>query len=100
MAATALKNRITRIAFRDDDHRKEKQNNDAQNARDFTEQDDTSPRQDEKRFIVHWEEEKGILEPNEITVDPERKRLGHTSNSLRVEDFNLIKTLGTGTNIG
>jgi len=92
MAAAALKKHITRLAFRD-----EKRNNDTQNAQDSSDQADTSLRQNEKRFIVHWEDEKGLLEPNEIANDPTRKRLGYASSSLRVEDFNLVKTLGTGT---
>jgi protein kinase A len=100
MAAAALKNFITAKALRDDDHNKEKQNSGAQNVQTSADQDETSPRQNEKRFVVHWEDEKGLLEPNEIAIDPERKGLGHTSRALRIEDFNLIKTLGTGTSVG
>ena len=100
MATAALKNHITARAFHDDDHGNEKQNNDAQNVQNSADQGDTSPRQNEKQFIVHWDDQKGLLEPKEITIDPERKRLGHKSSSLRIEDFNLIKTLGTGMNVG
>ena len=100
MAAAALKNYITAKAFRDDDRDKEKQNGGAQNVQTSADRDDTPLRQSEKRFIVHWEDEKGLLEPDEITIDPECKRLGHTSSSLRIEDFTLIKTLGTGTSVG
>lgn len=100
MAAAALKNRIARITFHDEDHDNEKQDNCAQNTQDSADQGDTSLPQNEKRFIVHWEDEKGLLEPNEIGLDPERKGLGHMSSSLRVEDFNLIKTLGTGMSVG
>ena len=95
MAAAALKNHIARIAFHDHNHGNKKQDN----AQDSADQGDTSSRQNEKQFIVNWEEEKGVLEANEISVDPELKRLGHSSSSLRVGDFNLIKTLGTGTNM-
>lgn len=30
-------------------------------------------------------------------MDPEQKLVGHSSRSLRLEDFELMKTLGTGT---
>jgi hypothetical protein len=100
MAAAKLTNFITAKVLRDSDHGNEKQNSGAQNVQTSADQGDTSQRQNEKQLIVHWEDDKGVLEPNEITNDSEHKGLGPTSRSLRVEDFKLIKTLGTGTSIG
>ena len=54
-------------------------------------------REDEKQFISHWEDEKRPLNPDEVNQNPEDKRLGHSSRALRVDDFDLVKTLGTGT---
>lgn len=56
---------------------------------------DAPHRDQEKQFIAQWEDESRPLEPDEITID--HKRLGHSSSSLRPDDFDLIKTLGTGT---
>lgn len=99
MAAAALKNHFLPKVFRNNDHRNQNQDNSAQEAPNSADQDNTSSRGNERKFIVHWEEE-GLLEPNEIDIDPECKRLGLSSSSLRIENFNLIKTLGTGTSIG
>lgn len=66
------------------------------NAQPESNEVDMADREDEKQFIANWEEEKRPLKPEEIEQDPEHKRLGHSSSSLRVEDFNLVKTLGTG----
>lgn len=53
-------------------------------------------RADEKRTLAHWEERKEPLTPGEIQADPGRKLVGHSSDVLRQDDFELIKTLGTG----
>ena len=53
-------------------------------------------REDEKRMLADWEAGKRPLEPAEIAVDPNRKIVGHSSKHLRCEDFQLLKTLGTG----
>lgn len=37
------------------------------------------------------------LAPKEIAQDPQRKDLGKSSGALRIQDFDLVKTLGTGT---
>ncbi|KAH6448648.1 hypothetical protein HBI59_086480 [Parastagonospora nodorum] len=55
------------------------------------------PREEEKRTLAQWEQQKGTLSPDEIYKDPEQKVVGHSSKVLREEDFELIKTLGTGT---
>lgn len=55
------------------------------------------PREDEKRTLAAWEAQKQPLSPEEIDKDPEKKIVGHSSKLLREEDFELIKTLGTGT---
>lgn len=54
-------------------------------------------REEEKQKLAEWEAEKRPLEPSEIVVDPQSKPVGHSSKLLRKEDFELIKTLGTGT---
>jgi protein kinase A len=55
------------------------------------------PREEEKRTLAEWEERKTTLSPDEIDKDPAQKVVGHSSKVLREEDFELIKTLGTGT---
>jgi hypothetical protein len=54
-------------------------------------------RADEKRSIAQWENNKRPLDPGEITEPPENKRMGQSSKSLKIDDFKLRKTLGTGT---
>ncbi|KAF2171794.1 hypothetical protein M409DRAFT_63371 [Zasmidium cellare ATCC 36951] len=58
---------------------------------------DYSAREEEKQKLADWEANKQPLEPEEIHVDPQKKPVGHSSKVLRKEDFELIKTLGTGT---
>lgn len=53
-------------------------------------------REEEKRNLAQWEEHKQPLSYNEIHKDPDQKMVGHSSRTLRQEDFELIKTLGTG----
>jgi cytochrome c len=36
------------------------------------------------------------LEPREVSEDPEKKGRGFSAKSLQVDDFELIRTLGTG----
>nr|POF07085.1 isoform 2 of camp-dependent protein kinase catalytic subunit alpha [Quercus suber] len=54
-------------------------------------------REDEKQKLAEWEANKHTLEPSEILVDPNTKPVGHSSKYLRRDDFDLVKTLGTGT---
>ncbi|KAF2276293.1 serine/threonine-protein kinase YPK2/YKR2 [Westerdykella ornata] len=54
-------------------------------------------REDEKQKVAQWVDQKQPLSPNEIHQDPDKKVVGHSSRVLRQEDFELIKTLGTGT---
>ncbi|KXT09613.1 hypothetical protein AC579_7649 [Pseudocercospora musae] len=58
---------------------------------------DAKAREDEKTKLAEWEAEKRPLEPDEIVIDPQKKPIGHSSKHLRKEDFELVKTLGTGT---
>ena len=44
--------------------------------------------------VKHGHEE--ILEPSEIAKKPAQKDLGQSSKELRIGDFDLLKTLGTG----
>jgi protein kinase A len=54
------------------------------------------PREQEKHTLAQWEDQKHTLSPDEIDKDPEKKAVGHSSKVLREDDFELIKTLGTG----
>ena len=47
-------------------------------------------------FVAHYEDDGRILSPRQIAQDPRHKTLGGSSSGLRIEDFDLIKTLGTG----
>lgn len=53
-------------------------------------------REQEKQHLANWEAERQPLEPDVVAQDPAKKRVGHSSRFLRCEDFELIKTLGTG----
>lgn len=53
-------------------------------------------REEEKNKLAAWEDNKRPLEYDQILVDPSRKVVGHSSKVLRREDFELLKTLGTG----
>lgn len=54
-------------------------------------------REEEKARLASWQADSKPLEPSEIVVDPQQKPVGHSSKYLRKEDFELLKTLGTGT---
>ena len=56
-------------------------------------------KEDEKHFIAQWEvgSHKKPLSPTEVAKDPIQKQVGLSSKCLRIEDFKLLKTLGTGT---
>ena len=56
-------------------------------------------RQDEKDFIARYEERQHIVSPEKIESDSVNKKLGFSSRKLRVIDFELMKTLGTGTSM-
>ena len=53
-------------------------------------------RDKEKRMLAQWEEVKRPLSPAQIPIDANQKMVGHSSQVLRQEDFELVKTLGTG----
>ncbi|KAI9776837.1 MAG: serine/threonine protein kinase, AGC [Peltula sp. TS41687] len=57
---------------------------------------------EEKNHIAHVVGQKGNvlatpLPPSEIAKDPEEKDIGWSSKRLGLDDFELIRTLGTGT---
>ncbi|KAI9777294.1 MAG: serine/threonine protein kinase, AGC [Candelina submexicana] len=52
-------------------------------------------RQDEKSFVAHFSRDPRPLSPSRIAEG--NKKLGASSKELRLEDFQLLKTLGTGT---
>jgi len=50
----------------------------------------------ERQFVAQFSERKEPLPPSEIAQDPTNKLLGGFSSQLRLDDFELLKTLGTG----
>lgn len=57
-------------------------------------------REEEKSRIASMADEwysKGPMEVEQVAQDPQDKVVGHSSSTLRCEDFELLKTLGTGT---
>lgn len=62
-------------------------------------QADVAQREEEKEFIRAYEEDQRIVSPDNLAKDPRIQRLGGSSHKLRVEDFRLVKTLGTGMDI-
>ncbi|KAF2431023.1 Pkinase-domain-containing protein [Tothia fuscella] len=58
--------------------------------------EDMLAHEDEKRFITEWDEGDQMT-PQQIAEDPEKKRVGASARFLRLDDFELVKTLGTGT---
>jgi protein kinase A len=52
--------------------------------------------QQEKDFVAHFSDQQHVLPPEEVLQDPRNKDLGHSSKSLSVRDFELVRTLGTG----
>jgi hypothetical protein len=58
-----------------------------------------SSRQHEKEAILKHAEavqNKEVLPHDQIAADPVNKKLGTSSQHLKVEDFELMRTLGTG----
>jgi len=54
-------------------------------------------REQEKRFIANFSENEHPLPPGEVAQNTEKKHLGQASRALTIKDFELAKTLGTGT---
>jgi hypothetical protein len=52
--------------------------------------------QQEKDFVAHFSDQQHVLPPDEVLQDPRNMDLGHSSKSLSVRDFELVRTLGTG----
>jgi hypothetical protein len=50
----------------------------------------------ERKQILHWEADKHPLKPEEIAKRGEEKHVGFSSHRMTVDDFDLLKTLGTG----
>jgi len=55
--------------------------------------------EEEKHKVAQWHDQHShaLLEPHEVAQDPSSKPVGHSAPTLSVNDFHLIKTLGTGT---
>jgi hypothetical protein len=54
----------------------------------------------EKQFIAEFAEQQHPLPPEEVQQDPRNKELGKSSKALSVDDFELVRTLGTGACCG
>lgn len=50
----------------------------------------------EKRFILDFQNKNAFACPDTNTSDVKGKGLGAASKQLRIQDFELVKTLGTG----
>ena len=90
MATAWVKRHVPNVGHSDhDDHRNQKpQQRSAA---------DDAQHQDEKDFIVNEVQQNSlILPPEEDAEHPKNKKLGASSQQLRIEDFELMKTLGTG----
>ena len=55
-------------------------------------------KQAQRQFVAQYQEDGRTISPAAIAQDPRNKELGGSSPQLRVTDFELLKTLGTGTN--
>jgi protein kinase A len=66
---------------------------------DHESHEDMLAHEEEKRFISAWEDNKHPLTPAQVAEDPQKKKVGHSSRHLRLDDFELVKTLGTGAHI-
>ena len=53
-------------------------------------------RDKEKRFILDYDSHTQSAEPNQNNSDTKRTQLGASSKQLRIQDFELVSTLGTG----
>jgi hypothetical protein len=53
-------------------------------------------RAEEKHQLAQWEEHSRPMDSGEIHQDPDHNVVGNSSRVLRQQDFELIKTLGTG----
>ncbi|KAH8660735.1 camp-dependent protein kinase A [Tricladium varicosporioides] len=51
----------------------------------------------EKAFVAHFSDDHRPLPPQEVLQDARSKDLGRSSRGLSVRDFDLVRTLGTGT---
>lgn len=65
-----------------------------------TEQDespqDGSRSEEDRADVARLEADKRPLKPQEISQQPEEKEFGR-SRAMRLDDFDLLKTLGTGS---
>ena len=54
----------------------------------------------EKQFVAQFpEQQQHVLPPEQIQQDPRNKALGGSSRGLSCDDFELVKTLGTGASL-
>ena len=90
--ATTFKNMLHPLQH----HRDKKEPSHSGPLHDRTDSAMDRPREEEKHQLAQWEAQKHTLTPDDIDIDPQKKPVGHSSKVLREEDFELIKTLGTG----
>ena len=57
---------------------------------------DKEEEQREKQFVAEFESNKDPPSPAQVGEDSRSKQLGVSSRQLRLQDFELLKTLGTG----
>ena len=50
----------------------------------------------ERNDVLHWSQGNGALRPEEVARDPNEKCIGHSARHLACDDFEFVRTLGTG----
>jgi hypothetical protein len=107
MATAAMEHLIPRAFRHDEPHSSHDQSDQDKDTRahdtagpQTERQVDPAQREEERRSLAHWDKNQEPLSPEALTKRPENKHVGHSAGSLRIDDFELLKTLGTGESIG
>ena len=50
----------------------------------------------ERNDVVNWSQGNGTLSPEEVARNPNEKCVGHSARHLGRDDFEFIRTIGTG----
>lgn len=102
MAAAAIKSHIPSVFHRSHDNHDSSTSSSPPQAPQSSNQKsdshvDSAAHEQQKKSISQWDDNRRPLSPDQIAQDPSQKEIGHSSKNLRFDDFELIKTLGTGT---
>lgn len=107
MAASTLIHRMVPSQLRSNSGHEDEKNSNGSNShgksyREDDSREDQMAHDEDRLFLSSYEknqQKQKPLTPAQINTDPEKKELGYSSKHLRLDDFELIKTLGTGTHI-